>query len=105
MELPDITRKVAEKVAERAKGGEEIPARVIALDFGDEGVIRIVGTATPPKVDNDPEGEADCRLKLSRADFMDIVAGRQSPQAAYMTGKVKLEGDLGLAMQLGKLLG
>ena len=48
-------------------------------------------------------GEADCTLIASEADFMKIVNGEQNPTAAYMTGKLKIKGDMGAAMKLQKL--
>ena len=36
-------------------------------------------------------------------DGAKIVAGEQNPTSAYMTGKLKLKGDMGAAMKLQKL--
>ena len=36
-------------------------------------------------------------------DFEKIVAGEQNPTTAYMTGKLKIKGDMGAAMKLQKL--
>ena len=48
-------------------------------------------------------GEADCTIVASEEDFMKIVSGEQNPTAAYMTGKLKIKGDMGAAMKLQKL--
>ena len=47
--------------------------------------------------------EADVTLLASEDDFMKIVNGEQNPTAAYMTGKLKIKGDMGAAMKLQKL--
>ena len=39
-------------------------------------------------------------IKTSSATFDRIVAGEQNPMTAYMTGKLKIDGDLGAAMKL-----
>jgi putative sterol carrier protein len=38
-------------------------------------------------------------------DFMNIVSGKMNPQMAFMSGKLKIKGDLGLAMKLQKVIG
>ena len=47
--------------------------------------------------------DADCTISTSQEVFERIVAGEQNPTAAYMTGKLKLKGDMGAAMKLQKL--
>ena len=48
-------------------------------------------------------GEADTTIQTSEDDFMKIVRGEQNPTTAYMTGKLKIKGDMGAAMKLQKL--
>ena len=47
--------------------------------------------------------EADCTISVSDDNFMKIVRGEQNPTTAYMTGKLKVKGDMGQAMKLQKL--
>jgi putative sterol carrier protein len=48
-------------------------------------------------------GEADVTISSSEESFEKIVAGEQNPTTAYMTGKLKIKGDMGAAMKLQKL--
>ena len=48
-------------------------------------------------------GEADATIETSAETFDKIVAGDQNPTTAYMTGKLKIKGDMGAAMKLQKL--
>ena len=48
-------------------------------------------------------GDADATITTSAETFDKIVAGEQNPTTAYMTGKLKIKGDLGAAMKLQKL--
>lgn len=49
------------------------------------------------------DGEADATISTSAETFEKIVAGDQNPTTAYMTGKLKIKGDMGAAMKLQKL--
>ena len=49
------------------------------------------------------EDGADVTISASQEVFEQIVAGEQNPTSAYMTGKLKLKGDMGAAMKLQKL--
>ena len=48
-------------------------------------------------------GDADCTISTSEENFMKIVNGEQNATTAYMTGKLKIKGDMGAAMKLQKL--
>jgi putative sterol carrier protein len=45
----------------------------------------------------------DCTISTSAETFERIVKGQQNPTAAYMSGKLKIKGDMGAAMKLQKL--
>ena len=48
-------------------------------------------------------GEADCTISTTEETFEKIASGEQNPTSAYMTGKLKVKGDMGAAMKLQKL--
>ena len=48
-------------------------------------------------------GDADATITTTSETFDKIVAGEQNPTTAYMTGKLKIKGDMGAAMKLQKL--
>ncbi len=47
--------------------------------------------------------DADTTFSTTEENFEKIVAGEQNPTTAYMTGKLKIKGDMGAAMKLQKL--
>ena len=47
--------------------------------------------------------DADAVITTSEETFQKIVSGEQNPTSAYMTGKLKVKGDMGAAMKLQKL--
>jgi putative sterol carrier protein len=48
-------------------------------------------------------GEADTTIQTSEENFLSISRGELNPTTAYMTGKLKIKGDMGAAMKLQKL--
>jgi putative sterol carrier protein len=48
-------------------------------------------------------GDADATISASEETFSRIVSGDQNPTTAYMTGKLKVKGDMGAALKLQKL--
>ena len=45
-----------------------------------------------------------CTVSASDTNFLDIVNGKLNPQMAFMSGKIKIQGDMGLAMKLQQIL-
>ena len=48
-------------------------------------------------------GDADATISASEETFQKIAEGEQNATSAYMTGKLKIKGDMGAAMKLQKL--
>jgi len=60
------------------------------------------GTAS---LDEAGAAEPHCTLKMSEKDFRKMIAGDLSASGAYMFGKLKVDGKMGYALKLEKLLG
>jgi putative sterol carrier protein len=54
-------------------------------------------------VSQDGDAEPDVTITTSEETFQKLVSGEQNPTTAYMTGKLKIKGDMGAAMKLQKL--
>lgn len=53
------------------------------------------------------KGEAsspNCTVTMGESDFLDLLSGKLNGQMAFMTGKLKVTGDFGLALKLESLL-
>lgn len=51
------------------------------------------------------EGEAKCTITVPKAeDWVAIASGKMNPTSAFMQGKIKVKGDMSLAMKLQTLL-
>lgn len=51
------------------------------------------------------DDDADVTLTAEADVFQQILEGNLNPTAAFMTGKLSVDGNMGLAMQLGSVLG
>jgi putative sterol carrier protein len=49
------------------------------------------------------DGSSDCTISLSAKDFVDLVEGRANGQQLYFQGKLRIDGNLGLALKLQNL--
>lgn len=99
MTLDEITQTMRERVGDSAGIG-----KCIVFDFGDDGLVRIDDTQSPATISND-QGDADTTISVSKDDFEEIASGKQNAQMAFMMGKLKVDGDMSVAMQLGQILG
>lgn len=99
MSLEAITEQMKSRIGDGGKFKKSVK-----FDFGSDGLVRIDDTVSPAIVDN-TDAPVDCTVKVSMADFMEIASGKQNPQMAFMMGKLKIEGDMSVAMQLGSILG
>lgn len=53
------------------------------------------------------KGEApspNCTITMAEGDFLALLSGKLNGQMAFMTGKLKVAGDFGLALKLESLL-
>ena len=69
----------------------------------DEEAILIDGTGDSNIVSGD-DLEADCVISTSMENFIKLKNGELNPMMAVMTGKIKIKGDMGLAMKLQSLI-
>ena len=99
MDLDELTDRVRERFA----GAQNLNASV-KFAFADEGVIFVDATQAPPAVSND-DAPADCTISMSMDDFLGMTRGELDPTTAFMMGKLKVEGDMSVAMKLQSVLG
>jgi putative sterol carrier protein len=91
-----------ELVAKMQDAQAFVPGKKVRLHFGDEGAILLDGQAN--QVTEDSDSPADTTLKVSWADWEAMAAGQLDGMTAFMTGKLKVEGDMSNAMQLQGVL-
>jgi len=89
--------------AEKIKDINAVIQFVIAGDNGGEYVLELQGG----KISTRKEKAAAPKLTVTMSvpDWREINSGRLNPQMAFMSGKLKISGDMSLAMKLGTILG
>ncbi len=70
----------------------------------DGGAWTIDCTAPGGKISSGASAAARCTVTATDRDFLGIVNGKLNPQMAFMSGKLRIQGDLGLAMKLQLIL-
>ncbi|HKJ75517.1 MAG TPA: SCP2 sterol-binding domain-containing protein [Alphaproteobacteria bacterium] len=98
MTLDEATTAIRGKVAQ----GFDITSKV-KIDLGSDGAIFIDGTASPATVDNSTS-DADVTIITDMDVFDGILGGSQNAQMAFMTGKLKVDGDMSVAMKMAQFL-
>jgi putative sterol carrier protein len=89
---------IADKMRAKVEGaGFE---RSVKFDCGGDGVIVIDGASV-----STTDAPADCTITLTKEDLEAIIAGDLSPTSAFMQGKLKVDGDMSIAMALSQVLG
>ena len=90
-----------ELAAKMQEAGAVLPGKTVKLDFGGDGTIMLDGVGN--KVTED-DGTADTTIKIAWDDWQAMAAGQLDGMTAFMTGKLKVEGDMSNAMQLQGVL-
>ena len=91
----------AELLAKLSEAGAYIPGKVIKFAFGDQGTIMLDGKNNAVSED---DGEADTTISVSWDDWLALADGKMDGMTAFMTGKLKVAGDMSNAMQLQGVL-
>jgi len=90
-----------ELVSRMQEGQAWVPGKRVKLDFGGDGVILLDGAANQV---SEEDGAADTTIKVSWEDWQSMAAGQLDGMTAFMTGKLRIEGDMSNAMQLQGVL-
>lgn len=93
MNFQELTEKLTTVAG--AKGGI---GKIIKFNTSD-GAITINGDGTVTNID----GDSDCAIAVSTSDLNAIMSGDLNPMSAFMFGKLKVTGDMSVAMQLTNL--
>ena len=97
-DLATITQKITAAVGENSGLG-----KVVKFDFGADGKILINAATVPNTVSND-DTAADTTIQIAMDDLVAMSNGALDPMMAFMSGKMKIQGDMSVAQKLAPLL-
>lgn len=89
----EIVAKLQEAVTK--SGGMD---KSVKFDFGDDGQVFASGDTV-----STDDADADCTIKVDKDDFIALATGNLDPMMAFMSGKLKIDGDMSVAMGLQSL--
>lgn len=95
MSLDEISKKLKSRL-----GGFN---HTVKFDFDSDGILFIDAVQNPPVITNE-DADAEVTLTTSLETFEKIINGTQDPNIAFMMGKLKVKGSMGLALKLNSIL-
>ncbi|RMG23187.1 MAG: sterol-binding protein [Bacteroidetes bacterium] len=99
MSLAATTQRV-----QQLAGGTDSLGATIKFAF-ESGAIYLDGTGPTGNLISNEDKEAQCTVHISQADFEALLSGELNPMEAMIGGKMRIEGDMGVALRLGGLFG
>lgn len=99
----DKLKQMGDKIAENKSQAAAIGAVFKFALEGDGGGNFIVNLKDNPGV-TEGEGAAECTIRMTAQDFVDLSEGKANGQQLFFTGRLKVEGDMSLALRLQSLI-
>lgn len=94
--MSDILEQAATSLSEKLTDGFDASAKFVLTGLGAL-VLNSEGVSIS-------DGEAEVTLTADPDVFQDLLAGELNPTSAFMSGKLSIDGDMGVAMKLASFL-
>ncbi len=98
MNLDECTGAIRAKV-----GADSGLNATLKFDCGGDGKIYIDGRSAPNTVSN-ADAEADCTVGITLDNLNAMLAGELDPATGFMVGKLKVAGDMSVALRLQRVI-
>ena len=94
MSLESMTESMRAKM-----GADSGLDATLKFDCGSDGVIVLDGVSKPNSVSNTNQ-DTDCTILISLENLQALLDGELNAVTGFMSGKLKVEGDMSIAMKL-----
>ena len=94
MALQDIAAGISKSLAGKRFDG------TLKFDCGSSGVIILADGSAGTE-----DRETDCTIRISEENLAKLLTGKLNPMTGIAMGKLKISGNMGVAMRLGRLIG
>jgi len=98
MNLEECTQAIRAKV-----GTDSGLAATLKFDCGADGTVYIDGRSAPNAVSNSA-ADADCSVGITLENLTALLSGELEPATGFMVGKLKVTGDMSVAMRLQRVI-
>lgn len=98
MNLEACTNAIRQKV-----GADSGLGATLKFDCGSDGVIFVDAKATPNQVSN-TSTDAECTVGITLDNLSAMLRGDLDPTNGFMLGKLKVTGDMSVAMRLQRVI-
>jgi putative sterol carrier protein len=95
MSVEELVEEMRRRAGQNLKLGYKVK-----FVLGDEGIISWDGTEHPPVIEEGDKGDANTTITITPENLEKLMAGKLDPTLGYMTGKLKVEGSMGVALKL-----
>jgi putative sterol carrier protein len=94
MDISELTEELRKQAGRNVRLGYKVKFVL------DDGLIFWDGTGDAPEIGNEDKDDADTTIIITADNLQKLMQGSLDPTLAYMTGKLKVEGKMGVALKL-----
>jgi acyl-CoA dehydrogenase len=101
---PEMSFEAIESAIKEKAATAKPLGNTLKFNFGDQNVM-LDGTGDSNVVTTNNATEAQCTVDVAMDDLAAMLKGELNPMNAFMSGKIKVKGDMSVAMKLGSIMG